>query len=177
MSRPDGYKIFDKKLYNGHKGLEDYVVRVLSTSLQVGGLELYKNPDPYGIDILVGNGKEPVGSIEVEWHGRYWRRRDFPFRTVHFLGRKKKYMTEGAFYLMTNNDGTDAVMIGFGELQHHGTRIMDNELCINEPIWDVPNDRCVWGWRGIIEALVSQLGIGRRAPVMTARDLTVQDFM
>jgi hypothetical protein len=142
VSRPSGYKPYNPEL-DRYGWLEGLVIERTSPHLQ--NHVIVKNPDEKGIDLLIKKDDQVVGGIEVEWHGTYWKKR-FPFNTVHFLGRKTKFIGDNRFYLMSNDDGSQVLAVGFDELKHHETQIQDNRLAVNEPIYDVPNDHCIWGW-------------------------------
>ena len=148
--KPTGYKPFDTDAYLQFSPLE----RIVRTKILIPNHQLIKNPEPYGIDLLVVNAEGIQGGIEVESHEKYWTK-EFPFDTVHFLGRKQKYTGENNFYLMCSKNNANAVVINFLRLTDDLRIINDNENCIEEPMYDVPRDQCVFGWTAIAEHLDS----------------------
>lgn len=143
--KPKHRKPFSPRSYRENKWVEDLIEK----KVEIAGYRLMHNPDKHGIDLLIVNrhGKA-IGGIEAEWHGRYWKK-NFPFETVHFLGRKIKYIKPHYFYMMVNNDGSEALMIPLTDLPKYEIKKMDNRLCDEEGIFDVPNEKCIWGWKDI----------------------------
>ena len=75
--------------YKDYKWVEKLVLKKLNNFSKH---KLVLNPDKYGIDILVTLNKKIVGGIECEWKGiNGWSEDFFPFKTVHFLMRKRHF--------------------------------------------------------------------------------------
>lgn len=159
------FKPFDEDLYSLYSPAE----KIVCEHLYIHKHKVVKNTDKYGIDLTVKNQLQAiVGGIEVEWHGKYWKDK-FPFDTVHFLYRKKKYGLKNCFYIMTNESGDSALMIGFDELLEHQTKEFDNVLMRNEMMWDVPLDHCIIGYRDINYCLNSHFTPQKLSSFMKAR--------
>ena len=141
MRKPDGYKPFEKSNYDKYSNLEEMVM----SKIIIEHCSIEKNPNQYGIDLLIKNKDKTVGGIEVESHGKYWTD-IFPFDTVHFLGRKTKFKDMDNYYLMTSAGFKNCVMINFNQLKDEYKTIQDNESCNNEPIYAIPKDQCIFGW-------------------------------
>jgi len=142
---PKGYKPFSKKLYDMYNYLENIVIE----KINIKNHSLTKNKDRYGIDIVIKKEENVVGGIEVESHGKYWKSIIFPFNTVHFLGRKKKFIGDNNYYLMLNESCTNCVVIPTKKLNDEFLTLQNNEKCNNEYIYDVPKNKCIFGWDNI----------------------------
>lgn len=130
-----------------------WVEMLILGKIVVSNHKVIKNPDKYGIDLLVLNSvEETVGGIECEKHGKYWLK-TFDFPTVHFLGRKAKFVNSRCFYLMVNLDGSNVVMISFAELPKCPTILKDTPHTHGESFYEVSKERCVWGWVRVNEKL------------------------
>jgi len=126
-----------------------YEVALLK-NISIENHTLQKNDDPFGIDILIYNGTgKPVGGLEAECHSKYWTDEDFPFRTVHFLFRKKKYINRDHFYIMMNKGATNALLLPFSKLKKYKPREISNSVVKRELMYDIPIFECVWGWKAI----------------------------
>ena len=144
--KPIGIKPFNRKDYNKFRVYED----LLMEHIKIPKHELLNNPDVHGIDILVINEEgERVGALEAESHGKYWINKKFPFKTCHFLYRKKKYIEPHHFYIMMNRRAVNALMVPFTELPRHRLKIMNNAKVNKEKFYDVPIKECVVGWKDI----------------------------
>ena len=88
-NKPTGYKPFSQENYNKYEHCET----MLLEKIVIPHHRLKRNPDRHGIDVLVIRNKDgrKVGGLEAESHAKYWAEQ-FPFNTVHFLGRKTKYI-------------------------------------------------------------------------------------
>jgi hypothetical protein len=142
--KPEGYKPFSEGNYDKYSPLEEQV----KSYLYIYGMDIVSNPDKYDIDLLIVDDGDIIGGIEVESHAKYWDD-EFPFDTVHFLGRKLKYTQAGSFYLMVSAELKNAVIIHFPDLYSYDMIEKDNESCDNEPFIEIPKDDCVFGWHNI----------------------------
>jgi hypothetical protein len=150
MTKPTGYKPFSEKAYWKFSIFE----QILKDNVEISNHEIVRNPDRYGIDLLVLNEDGMVvGGLEAESHGKYWGDKGFPFKTCHFLYRKKKYIEPHHFYVMINRSGKEALMMPFWELENHNTKIINNAACRGEKFYDVPIRSCIMGWDDINDYL------------------------
>jgi hypothetical protein len=146
MYKPEGYKPFSRSTYNKYKIYEELLI----DNINIDNHSLINNPDEHGIDVLVlDEDNKILGGLEAESHGKYWIDKKFPFRTCHFLYRKKKYIAEGNFYIMMNRKATNGLMIPFVNLPRHKLKIMTNNSVRNEKFFDVPIKECIVGWKKI----------------------------
>jgi len=149
MSKPIGYKPFSQGNYDESKWVE----KVTFNNLQLNNKTLELNLYMYGIDIFIRDNitKKLTGAIEVESHGKYWDKK-FKYNTVHFLGRKIKIIEKDKqfnykkYYIMVNSDGTQAVMIPFDKLSKYDIELQNNNSCNKEPMYNIKNKDCIWGW-------------------------------
>lgn len=140
------FKPFSKENYDKYSPLEN----VLIERIKIKGCNLIRNPIETDIDILVCNKDENViGALECESHAKHWNYGSLPFRTCHFLFRKEKYMGENNFYIMLSAGARNALMIRFPELKKYEVKKIDNESMEKEPMWDVPVEKCIHGWKNI----------------------------
>ena len=135
------YKTFSQDKYIKFNIIED----IVKNKIDIDNYEITKNPDKYGIDLLIKRNNVIIGGIEVESHSKYWVF-DFPFETVHFLGRKTKFIGKNNFYLMTSKNNLNCVLINFNQLCTDYLKTMDNSDCENEPIYKIPANQCIFGW-------------------------------
>jgi hypothetical protein len=152
VSKSIGYKPFSQDNYDKSKWVEE----IIFDKIKLANYNMVKNDNKFGIDILIIDDNQIVGGIEAEQHSKYWKEY-FPFKTVHFLGRKKKYSSHNNYYVMVNSDGTKAVMIPFRDLTKYNTTLMNNSSCDNEPIYDIPCKNCIWGWDIITKFIENDL--------------------
>jgi len=145
-------KPFNKKLYDDTA----WVVDTIIDKIKLEGFTCVKNSYFYDIDILIMKEKRVIGKIEGELHGKYWDT-EFIFPSVHFLGRKTKYIGEKSYYLMVNKDGSQCVMMPFQKLGNYKLVTIDNVACKNELMYDVPKADCIWGWDNINKYIFSDL--------------------
>jgi len=146
--KPVGYKPFDPVSYEKNRWVEDFLL----TKINIPDFVIQKNSDKHGIDINVWKDGKMIGGIEAEWHGRHWKDK-FLFETVHCLGRKFKYAQPHCFYVMVNEDGSQVLMIPFDIVIASKMISLNNAYCDKEVYFDVPVEKCVWGWTRINEYL------------------------
>ena len=85
-------KPFNQQSYDRSDDLcRHYVKEFMLTK----GFQFIDNPNIYGVDLI-----SPDGSVmlEVEHKGKDWTDYAYPFPTLHFLERKKKYVEQGAWF-------------------------------------------------------------------------------
>jgi len=147
--KPTGTKPFSRKDYNKFRVYE----KLLMDHVEIPNHDLVHNSDPHGIDILVMKDGVKVGALEAESHGKYWTKTKFPFKTCHFLYRKKKYIDSDHFYVMMNRKAKTALMLPFKDLIRYKTKVMTNVKVRNEKFYDVPVRNCIVGWKDINDYL------------------------
>lgn len=141
---PEEYKPFSPGNYEKYSPLEKQTIE----KINLNNYSIMKNPDKYGIDLLITYKDKIIAGLEVESHAKYWEN-EFPFKTVHFLGRKKKYKENNNFYIMISAECKNCVLLPFNELLDEYLVIQNNESCKNEPIYDIPKEKCIFGWNEV----------------------------
>jgi hypothetical protein len=141
---PKNYKPFSKDNFDKYKHLEKVVI----DKIKIDNCILEKNSDEYGIDLVIINNNKIVGGLEVESHAKYWTY-SFPFNTVHCLGRKKKYTADKNFYLLLSAEARNCILVSFDKMQDKYLLNQTNCSCKDEPIYDIPNNECIFGWNEI----------------------------
>lgn len=137
-------KPFSQDLYDQYN---EPVINQVTFNLHIKDHMILLNSDRYDVDLAILDTKGKVkGYIEVEYHGKYWTGSEFPFKTIHFLGRKTKYAGDHVYYLMVNRDGRGVVMIPFNKLVTFKTVKVNNVYVEGEMMYDVPVGECTWGW-------------------------------
>jgi hypothetical protein len=154
-------KPFSQELYDTYN---ESVINQVTFNLHIKDHMILLNSDRYDVDLVIldvkGKSKGmPRGYIEVEYHGKYWKQAEFPFPTVHFLGRKTKYAGDHVYYVMTNYDGSSAVMIPFNKLVTYKKVRVTNVYVEGESMYNVPKADCVWGWTAIAKFIEADLAI------------------
>lgn len=148
--KPIGTKPFSRGNYRKFVIYES----LLMDHVEIPNHEVVQNPDQHGIDLLILNEDGvKVGGLEAEAHGKYWVKKKFPFKTCHFLYRKKKYIEPNHFYVMMNRKALNALMVPFTELPRYKIKIMNNASVNKEKFYDVPVKNCIEGWTDINEYL------------------------
>lgn len=111
-------KPFDLDLYTQ----DDRAKLLVIDWLKKFNIEAQVNPDQYGIDLLASG---PKGSYEIEVEVKHnWQGPQFPFGTVHFAGRKEKFIkgSERNLFIMLN-DGLTHCLVVDGKALAKGKRI------------------------------------------------------
>jgi len=147
--KPIHYKPYDETLDGSFKWAES----IVNNYVIIPHHYVKANPDKYKIDFLVYKDDFVVGGLEVESHGKYWKNYEFPFNTVHFLGRKIKLIQPNCFYILVNNEGDNACMIPFSKLREFRVVELDNKRVDREHFFDVPNSSCIFRWENILKHL------------------------
>lgn len=118
-------KKFDRKLFEEN----DRKARGLAKKfLEDAGYEVKDNPDKYGPDLIVTKDGEVRGFVECEIK-RVWKGKEFPYDTVQFPERKKKYVIDNdvpVTFLMLNEDCSRMLLV-------------NGDTLINSPLVEVPN--------------------------------------
>lgn len=140
--KPVGYKPFDRESYKVNQPLE----LLVAAKLRIKGCQIVKNPDKFGIDLLIRKNGETVGGIEVEAYKR-WSTRKWYGGVVHFLGRKAKYALPNCFYIIVGHKGV--LMCEFVNIVSCKTVRVNTPVCDNEPMFAVPKVYCIFGWKRI----------------------------
>lgn len=101
----------NKPFSQQHYDEDDNAKYQIMAWLETKGHKCRINPDRYGIDILAERwGKQFQFEIEVKHN---WSGRLFPFQTVHFSARKRKFITVDceSWFVMLNNERSHALFI------------------------------------------------------------------
>ena len=100
-------KIFSEDHYNADDNAKHQVIEWLVEQ----GFMAWVNPDQYGIDVQgVRNGGCYEFEVEVKHN---WSGTNFPFDTIHFSNRKRKFATADklTWFVMLNDERTHALLI------------------------------------------------------------------
>lgn len=160
-------KPFSQDLYDQYN---EPVINQVTFNLHIKDHMILLNSDRYDVDLAILDTKGKVkGYIEVEYHGKYWKS-EFPFPTVHFLGRKTKYAGDHVYYVMTNFDGSNAVMIPFNQLVTHKKVLVTNMYVDGESMYNVSRADCVWGWDNIAKFIEADLATPPKSKVYKGLD-------
>lgn len=128
MSKP-----FDPELYKQDDPAKHEMVSWLSDM----GFYAYINPDQYGIDVLAIKDFVDYGfEVEVKHN---WSGHEFPYDTVHFAGRKTKFIAPNHFFTMFNTERTAFLLVdGFSmrlaPVVSKKTKYTDNESFVAVPV-------------------------------------------
>ena len=100
-------KVFSEDHYNADDNAKHQVIEWLVTK----GFMAWVNPDQYGIDVqgvLKGECYEFEVEVKHNWTGSV-----FPFDTIHFSNRKRKFATSDklTWFVMLNDERTHALLI------------------------------------------------------------------
>lgn len=100
-------KVFSEEHYNADDNAKHQVIEWLVTR----GFMAWVNPDQYGIDVqgvLKGECYEFEVEVKHNWSGSM-----FPFDTIHFSNRKRKFATADklTWFVMLNDERTHALLI------------------------------------------------------------------
>ena len=105
--RPVVNKVFSEEHYNADDNAKHQVIAWLVSR----GFMAWVNPDQYGIDVqgvLKGECYEFEVEVKHNWSGLM-----FPFETIHFSNRKRKFATADklTWFVMLNDERTHALLI------------------------------------------------------------------
>lgn len=130
MSKP-----FSEELYESDDSAKHLVIAWLRSR----GHEIDVNPDQYGID-LVGsfNGMPSAWEVEVKHN---WKGDEFPFDTVHYSVRKRKFVQPDVktWFITLNHERTRAVVFSHkhfmeGRLVQKSTIYTTDEWFVELPV-------------------------------------------
>jgi hypothetical protein len=131
MSKP-----FSEALY----GEDDSAKHLVVEWLRARGHDIGVNPDEYGID-LVGNDRGGLPSaweVEVKHN---WKGSEFPFDTVHYAVRKRKFVQPDVktWFITLNHERTRAVVFAHkhfmeGRLVQKSTIYTQDEWFVEIPV-------------------------------------------
>ena len=100
-------KVFSTEHYNADDNAKHQVIEWLVTR----GFMAWVNPDQYGIDVQgVCRGLCYEFEVEVKHN---WSGATFPFDTIHFSNRKRKFATPDklTWFVMLNDERTHALLV------------------------------------------------------------------
>ena len=138
-------KIFEKSLHDENDIPAREIVKQVYGFI---GIDLYDNPDRYGVDLLCD---KPRMSVEVE-RRLVWEGGAFPYDTVNFLLRKVKFMLHcpsACDYAIVSKDFKHIGII-------NGVQIMDivfetepqasanKYVQVGEQFYKIPRDKFRW---------------------------------
>ena len=131
-------KPFDLDLYTQ----DDKAKLIIIDWLKTFNIEATVNPDQYGIGLLASG---PKGYYEIEVEVKHnWTGPQFPFGTVHFAGRKEKFIkdSERNLFIMLNDGLTHCLVVNGKELSK-GTKVHKRTVYTEgEDFIEVPLDQC-----------------------------------
>jgi hypothetical protein len=132
------YKPFSPSLYKKDDGAKELVIEWLSSQ----DITAWVNPDQYGIDLLSKDmyGVEHSWEVEVKHN---WKGDQFPFSSVHFSGRKKKFLKDpdSVSFVMLNHELTHALIIKGYILAKSQLVTKDTIYTTNEKFIEVPVEK------------------------------------
>lgn len=126
--------------------------QVVIDFLRSRGLEVEeKTEEDYGIDIVAisKSGKRTFFEAEVKRKRPWTGRDDFPFDSVSFLGRKRKWSGDGGFWYVVVCAETKALIICHSDVIYQDAHkefayINTQHRKGNDELYRVPNDLCYW---------------------------------
>lgn len=129
-------KPFDRQLFNDNDTLAKNKVK----ELLGGKLKIVDNPKRYGVDLLVFNdADEHIFNIETEikrvWVG------DFPYQTVQFPERKKKFcsLEKPTYFIMFNSDLSQYLVVKSDDMLDSPLGIVPNKYVrYGEQFYQIP---------------------------------------
>lgn len=127
-------KRFDQSLYDRDDFAKDLVI----TFLRQNNFQAWINEDQYGIDVIAERGNDRW-EIEVEVKHN-WKGRDFPYDSVHFAARKRKFIKPSKFnvFWMLNDDWSYALLIDGLQMSEAPTIVKDTIYTTQEEFIAVP---------------------------------------
>lgn len=127
-------KKFSQSLYDRDDFAKELVIQFLIQN----NFRAWVNEDQYGIDVIAERGDDRW-EIEVEVKHN-WRGKDFPYDSVHFAARKKKFVKPSKFnvFWMLNDDWSYALLIDGLQMSEAPTIVKDTIYTENEEFIAVP---------------------------------------
>jgi hypothetical protein len=130
-------KPFDPDLYQA----DDNAKYVVIEWLEANDFEAWVNPDQYGIDVLAVKDWLDYGfEVEVKHN---WKGDDFPFDTVHFSARKRKFIAPNHFFTMLNDDRSLVLVVDGLTLAESSVVSKETKYTSGEQFIAVPVSRCL----------------------------------
>ena len=131
MSKP-----FDSGLYEADDSAKHIVIQWLNDR----GHQIGVNPDQYGIDLVGLDRRNEPAAWEVEVKHN-WKGHDFPFDTVHYSVRKRKFVQPDikTWFITLNHERTRAVVFShksfmMGRLVQKSTIYTQDEWFVELPV-------------------------------------------
>lgn len=132
MSKP-----FSKKLYSEDDNAKYQVVDWLTRQNYNAKI----NPDTYGVDVLANkNGVKYCFEVEVKHN---WTGVDFPFSTVHFSGRKRKYIQPNTYFTMLNHKRNRILIVDYEALNNALIVRKNTIYTSDERFIEIPASECM----------------------------------
>jgi hypothetical protein len=135
------YKPFSTSLYATNDSAKELVIDWLKRQ----NIDAWVNPDQYGIDVLSKDefGVEHSWEVEVKHN---WRGPRFPFNSVHFSGRKKKFIKDpsSVSFVMLNSGRTHLLVVKGQDLASADTVSKDTIYTSNEQFIEIPVTKCAF---------------------------------
>jgi len=126
-------KAFEQDLHDKYDApAKEVVAKYLSKM----GYKILPNPDRYGVDLLVLEGDERIGVVEVEV--RQWSP-TCPFPTIHVPSRKAKFFAGHALFFAITHDMNHAYWIEAKKIFEFPMKEVRNvKVASGEYFYDVP---------------------------------------
>jgi hypothetical protein len=103
------------------------------------GIEVYGNPDKYGIDLLLVRNEKIIGMAEVEV--RQWSP-NCPYPTIHVPERKTKFFKERTLFFALTKDMQHAYWIECKDIMEYPVKEVRNvKVSAGEMFFDVPTNK------------------------------------
>jgi hypothetical protein len=130
------HKPFDAELYDDDDDAKHLVVEWLGTKQ----FNAYINPDQYGIDVLADKNDKQYGfEVEVKHN---WNTPRFPYDTVHFAGRKQKFIAPNHYFTMLNHNRTQLLLVDGATLAQCKLVTKNTKYTTSEQFIEVPAGLC-----------------------------------
>lgn len=134
------YKPFSPSLYKKDDSAKELVIKWLKAQ----DIDAWVNPDQYGIDVLSKDeyGVEHCWEVEVKHN---WKGPEFPFPSVHFSGRKKKFVKDpdSVSFTMLNHERTHVLIVKGQQLAKAELVTKDTIYTRDEKFIEIPIENCV----------------------------------
>lgn len=131
-------KPFSRELYNRDDAAKEFVIDYFTIR---HGFDVYVNPDPYGIDLIVENER---GRFELEVEVKHnWKGSKFPYKTIHFAARKLKFAQnpENVSFIMLNDDWSYGLVIEGETFAQSPIIVKDTIYTQRERFVEIPFDK------------------------------------
>jgi hypothetical protein len=122
-------KPFSQELYNNNDWVKHLMVDILNYGTDRGARI---NANKYGIDVITDRYDFEV-EIKHNWKGH-----DFPYDTIHYASRKRKFCNVRSFFVTFNSDATRYFITHSSALIEQHTIIKDTSLTGQEAFIEVP---------------------------------------